>query len=144
MRAFGWGTAIAAGLVAALCMMGPSHPRRVVAVVASGAVTAAVVVLVAALVGGVVLVAVAVRHRSGPPIVRVVPEPVEVWHCTLTAITARGTVTLKRGPVQFPALTAAVVEDEVLRRFVDRYGVPDGARGLDCRAVPAQRVRAGE
>lgn len=148
MRAFGWTTAIAAGLFAAWLAAHPDTPAgQVVAGALSTAVGVLVVVLVSVLAGGALFAVLLIRHRRKvPPVIPPLddgPASVDRWHCVLTAVTARGTITLKRGPVDFPALTAGQVEDEVIRRFVERYGLPDGARGLDCRAVPAQRDRAG-
>lgn len=150
MKAWVWLSAVAAGLAAA-AVAGHPHESGVatsrgVRVGWSAAQATLQVVLALALVAAVGAVAFAlwrIRTRPSLPIPAMADDPlgpvVERWHCILEAVTPAGRVVVRRGDVPYPAVTSAEVRAEVVRRYVDRYGKPDGVE-LVCSAVPVQRI----
>ena len=69
----------------------------------------------------------------------------DAWYCVMTAHTADGEQPLRRGVLRWPALNAAAVEAEAVRRHEAAYGRPDDGTVYVCRAVPAARwtIHAG-
>lgn len=55
------------------------------------------------------------------------------WWCVLTAHTPEGVTEIRRGPVELAAIGALAVEREVVRRYEEAYGRPEGT-GYACRA----------